>query len=368
MARASLSSFAALACAVCVGCDAHDAGPGPPPLEQHRVTSPGDLLSPGGALREPGWATTNLLAWNPANVADLSRLRQWDFFTIMSPKYAVNVTLADVSLVIGSVNVVDLSTQTLVASLTLGSKDELTLSSAPGGDASIGSASAPEISFHTVGGDTTVTIDITEPFFSEPSHGTFVIHRRPELPFLSLATPFRADPHQFFYEQKIPGLSAEGSLTIGAQTFTFDAGDTTAVMDWGRGQWPSAVHWLWATGAGTVDGAPFALNLGTVLGNETTGTENIVFFDDAPSKLGRVLWAFDPAQPMKDWRFHDEEGRLDLTLHPVAPEVSNLDLGAQYMHVRKAYGTFSGTVALDDGRELVVDGLLGAAEQQDAAW
>jgi hypothetical protein len=336
-------------------------------LRQHQITAPGDLLTTDGRLREPGWATTDLLRWDPERVADPSKLRQWDFFTIANGQVAVNLTLADVTFQLGSVGVVEMDTGAASSSVVLASTDGLALSAELGEDASVHGASG-DVAFTAAGTDTVVTIDISNPPIGSPVQGSLTIHRRPEMPFLSLATPFTEDAHDFFYEQKIPGLTAEGTLTVGDRTWTFAPADTIAVMDWGRGQWPPMITWQWASGSGEVEGTPFAFNLGGGFGEDRAGTENIVFFGDVPTKLGRVTWKHDPADLLADWTFRDDDGRLSLVLHPLAPEVSNLDLGSKYSHVRKAYGRFSGTVVAAGGHTLSIEGILGAAEEEDASW
>src|SRR4051794_4615144 len=85
------------------------------------------------------------------------------------------------------------------------------------------------------------------------------------------------------------------------------------------------VTWQWASGSGTVDGTSFAFNLGGGFGDDRAGTENVVFFGDETTKLGRVRWEHDPEDLMADWTFLDDEGRLALVLHPLAPEVNKLD-------------------------------------------
>jgi hypothetical protein len=113
---------------------------------------------------------------------------------------------------------------------------------------------------------------------------------------------------------------------------------------------------------------PYLFNLGDGFGDDQAGTENLVVYDDVAHKLGRVTWSHDPADPMVDWSFEADDGRLSLMLHPIAPEISDLDLGAKFSHLRKAYGTYSGTIVLDDGTELVVVDVPGFAERMDQSW
>src|SRR5207248_3824070 len=172
---------------------------------------------------------------------------------------------------------------------------------------------------------------------------------------------FDGDPHQFFYEQKQEGLVANGTLTVGSSTWTFD--NAGAVMDWGRGQWPQKVHWRWA-GGWSGGAQPFAFNLGNGFGDDTRGTENLVIIGTTAHKLGEVTWSHGD-DPLSDWTFSGDG--VSLTLHPAAKETGGLDFGTKYSHLKKGYGTFDGSFTVD-GMTLSVDGAAGFAEEEDLAW
>jgi hypothetical protein len=340
--------------------------------EQHQVTAEGELLTDDGRLREPGWSPTMLQRWDASRVAVPDQLRQWDFFTIQSDAAAVNLTLVDLGfLEVATVGVVDLATAETFSSVRIvGGGDVLTLTDRVEGNASltIAGAAAPGMTFTTDATSTAITIDVPVSSLGVAAQGTFTLHRRAAMPYLSLATPFAEDPQLFFYEQKIPGMTAEGTLTIGTRTFTFAADSTDATMDWGRGAWPDMALWRWAAASGIVDGEPLAFNLGNGFGDARAGSENLVVAADVAHKLAAVEWTYDPADPLADWRFDAGDGRMALTLHPIAPEVGGLDFGAVFSRLHKAYGTFSGTIVLDDGRTVTIDGMRGFAEQMELAW
>lgn len=333
-------------------------------LAQHEITEPGELLTEDGRLREPGWSPRQLLRWDATRVADPDQLRQWDFFTIANDDAAVNLTLVDLGfLQVATVTAVDLATAEVLEAIHLaGGQDTLTLTDALEGDAALVADGTPVLAFSTDATTTAITIAVASSALGEDATGSFTVTRRAAMPYLSLATPFRDDPHQFFYEQKLQGMSAEGTLTIAGRTFTFDAADTWAVLDWGRGAWPPTATWRWAGGTGT----GVAFNLGEGFGDDRAGTENLVVADDVAHKLARVTWTYDPDDAMADWRFTGDG--VDLVLHPVAPEVGGLDFGSVFSRLRKAYGTFEGTVTLDDGRALTLDGAKGFAEEMQLSW
>jgi hypothetical protein len=228
----------------CLWAAACSGGTGAPTLAQHEITQAGALLDGEGRLREPGWSRRQLLDWNASAVHDPARLRQWDFFTVENQAVAVNLTLTDLGFAqLGSVGVVELATgATHQSSLFKSFGDQLTLSAAVEGSASLtpAGAASPAISFATSSDTSTLTIDIPASLLGAAASGRFTIHRRPAMQYLSLATPFSQDPHFFFYEQKIPGQTADGTLTVGAQSWSFAADSAVAVMDWGRGEWPSS--------------------------------------------------------------------------------------------------------------------------------
>lgn len=354
---------AALALALLAACGGDDG------LAQHEVTAPGDLLTDDGRLREPGWSRRQVQRWNEDAVADPSMLRRWDFFMIVGDDAAVSLTLSDLGfLQFATVGVVDRTTREAFGGGALEmDRSRLALTSGVLGDASFTPAglTAPAMTFSTTDdGDevvTTVAFDLGESLFGPATRGAFTIRRRAALPYLSLATPFAGDPHQFFFEQKVHGMTADGSVTVGDHTWSFTG--ASAVMDWGRGQWPAQVTWRWA---GAADG-PLAFNLGDGFGDDRAGTENLVVYEDVAHKVGRVAWTYDAADPLADWRFESTDGRVSLVLHPDAPEVNDLDLGERFSHLRKAYGRFAGTVTLDDGRVIAVDA-PGFAEQMDLSW
>lgn len=332
-------------------------------LAQHEITADGELLTDDGVLREPGWSSRQRLRWDPAKVADAAAIRAWDFFTIANADAAVNLTLVDLGfLQVATVGAIDLRTGETIQALHLaGGADTLTLTTAIEGDAALIADGAPVLAYTTDADTTEVTIAVAASALGEAATGAFTITRRPAMPYLSLATPFAEDPHLFFYEQKLHGMTAAGTLTIGARTFTFDAADTDAVMDWGRGAWPDTATWRWAGATG--DG--FWFNLGDGFGDDRAGTENLVVVGDVAHKLGRVTWTYDPEDPTADWRF-DGDG-VALVLHPDAPEIGGLDFGSVYSRLHKAYGTFTGTIELDGGPR-TVDGAHGFAEQMDLSW
>ena len=341
----------------------------------HEVVRTGPLLDRRGQLREPGWARRQLLAWNPAVLAPDAALRQWDFVALQDEANAVNITLFDLGFVqLGSVSLIDLATSEKRESSTvrLSQSDAFELSAALDGDArfQLDGALRPALAMKTTRDATTTTltveIAIDTPLSGPPATASLQATRPGAMEYLSLATPFADEPQQFFFEQKVPGLRASGTVTVGDRTATFV--DAPAVIDWGRGVWPDAVTWRWAAASGVVDGKTIALNLGEGFGDDRHGTENMVVVDGKLHKLGRVGWQFDAAVRTTPWQFVDGAGQVSLQLQPAGEETGGLDFGDRYSRLSKIYGVWSGTITLEDGTALALDGLRGFAEQMQLAW
>ena len=329
---------------------------------QHEITVPGPLLTDNGRLREAGWSPRQLLTYEAGRVADPARLRQWDFFTVLDDRQAVNVTIGDMGLLrVCSVGAVDFATGEVTQTMLV--NEDVELSAGLEGMAVCKVDGVVVVEQTTDGDGSDVRFDIADPLFGPPGAGTLTISRHSNMPYLSLAMPFPGDPVGFFFEQKVPGMAAAGAIVLGDKTFTFDS--ATAVMDWGRGVWPSKPMWHWAAGSGVVDGVPLSFNLGNGFGDDGAATENLVVYGDVPYKLGRVTWTYDASDPMKEWSFKGDG--ISLVLTPIAQEIGGPDLGSRYLRVRKAFGRLSGTIELA-GVTVAVDGLLGVAEQVEVSW
>lgn len=332
------------------------------PDAQHEITVPGPLLTENGRLREAGWSPRQLLTYDAARVADSARLRQWDFFTVLDDRQAVNVTLADMGwLRVCSVSAVDFATGEVTQTMVVNKDVELSAGLEGKGACTADGVVVMEQISDGDGSD--VRFDIPDPLFGVAGAGALAISRRSDMPYLSLAMPFPGDPVGFFYEQKVPGMAATGSVVLGDKTFTFNS--AAAVMDWGRGVWPAKPTWHWAAGSGVVDGVPLSFNLGNGFGDDGAATENLVVYGDVPYKLGRVTWSYDASDPMQPWTFKGDG--ISLVLTPSAQEVGGPEFGPRYFLVHKGYGRLSGTIELA-GDTLVVDGLLGFAEQVEVSW
>ena len=71
---------------------------------------------------------------------------------------------------------------------------------------------------------------------------------------------------------------------------------------------------------------------------------------------------------MDPWHVVDPDGHLDLTLSPQHDKHSATKAVVASTEVHQVFGTWSGTVVTDEDAELVLDGIVGFAEESRSRW
>jgi len=188
-----------------------------------------------------------------------------------------------------------------------------------------------------------------------------------------IATPFAEDGSAFYYNQKIIGMRALGSLTLGDLHHDFHESSSFGLLDWGRGVWTRDNTWYWSAAQGLQDGHVLGFNLGYGFGDTSAASENMLFVDGAAHKLGRVDFGIpvknerartigDLYDLMAPWHMTDDEGRLDLVFQPEIDRCDHMDFKVVVSDQHQVFGLFNGTVTLDDGTQLHISDLRGFAE------
>jgi hypothetical protein len=341
----------------------------PPPPPPHEITEPTPLLDADGHLLAQGWARQPYPEYQRDRVmpGDADRLREWEYVQIFAPTFAVSVTIADLGVVaIATMSVQDYTTGETTSDSLIGNPSTLTLPETPFGSTTWGTSTG-QASLAYDAGTRTITYCGGTAGTCERASAMLGVVDDPSGESLTAVTRFSPDG-LFFYENKRVGLAATGTLRMGTTEYTLPDGASWAVIDWGRGAWPENVTWEWAAASGSVDGRRVGINLGSVHGDDSLGTPDGVVVDGVLHKMSRVRWTFDATAPLSPWHFTSDDGRLDLTMTPDYDESGMLDLGRNSMHTSKAHGVFRGTVVLDDGTTLAIDGVRGAAEHVEITW
>ena len=179
--------------------------------------------------------------------------------------------------------------------------------------------------------------------------------------------PFDEYAHAFYYNHKINCMTAEGYVRTHKHEWRFDKKDSFGILDWGRGVWPFHNEWYWSNGSGWLEGEMFGFNLGCGFGNTDIASENMLFYKGKSHKLGKVDFELGKAY-MDPWHLHDREGRLDLWLTPVYDRETIIKLLWVDNHCHQMFGSFSGSVVLDDGSRLQVKDVISFAEHAVNNW
>ena len=378
---------------------------------EHEINGTGPLLDEKGRLREPGWAKGLILDYDRKAIkAPANRIKEWDYYCILAGDMAFAFTIADNGYMgMLSVSVLDLSakeqvTESPMTLLPMG-KMGLPTNSASG----VSEAHVKDLSLRFEAKDGVRTIAVRWPSFGAASKGRaarlfgiptnasqadgtnrtnganrtegsvgieadIVLREKAPRESMVIATPFARAPRAFYYNQKINCQDAEGKVRVGAREFTLAPGLAFAVLDWGRGVWTWKNTWLWgsssglATMAGSKQPISFGFNIGYGFGDTSAASENMAFVEGKAHKIGRLTIDLDDKDFMKPWHAKSEDGRFDLTLHPVLDRKAADDylLIASIQH--QVFGLWSGSVVLEDGRKVEVEDLVGFCEKVKNRW
>jgi hypothetical protein len=334
---------------------------------------PGDLLDAAGGLAEPGWASAEVRRYSRAAVrAPKWRLKEWDYYCVLTPDYGLALTVADNGYM-GFLGVAWLDFRAATAAqgsvmipFPMGG---LGLpASADQGDLAVSHGGLSLAVRHEDGGLRRLSVDYPAFDGGRGLSGELVLGPTPP-DRMVVATPFPRAPRAFYYNQKINCLPACGQVRVGGLDHAFDRASAFGVLDWGRGVWTYDNTWYWGSASGLLDGRPFGFNIGHGFGDTSAATENMLFLEGRAHKLGEVR--FHPPAGGYDnapWRFGSDDGRFEMTFRPIVDRASSVDLGVIRSIQHQVFGRFSGQVVLDDGTRLQVDDLLGFAEEVKNRW
>ncbi|TGK81967.1 DUF2804 domain-containing protein [Leptospira noumeaensis] len=362
--------------------------PGQEPTIQKEIKSPISVLLNDGKLNVSGWARYPYFQIDESKIkVDPKRYKRWEHYTFYNEKFGGAITVTDIgNLAMGSVELLDFTTGKV-----LFSKTELVRP----GEIFFPTNTTDPIEFKKgnqfiritkLKGKRIIEYSIVGDSNSDFIKGNFELEEKgPEA--LAVITPFSEST--FFYEYKMPSLICKGSIQYNNTQYEFND-KSYAVLDWGRGTWPEKNKWLWAAGAGLVQGELLSLNLGYGFGIPTNATENGIVYKGKVHKLDKVTWKYDILDYKKTWKFTSNEGRLELEFTPVYLLSSDIDLAGMVgflkqlyqnfsfteildllkteAYLNKVFGHYNGYVVLDDGTKLEVKDLSGFAEQMYQKW
>ncbi|KAI1811616.1 hypothetical protein GGS20DRAFT_92298 [Poronia punctata] len=437
--------------------------PTPEPSRQHRIssmllhpeiTTPGPLHSQNGTLANPGFMRTPLLGYDRSLIRASSwRLKEWDYYLISDSSCALCLTIADLGYAaLYSVSLIDLGSSTRILDPETDNLGNIKPDTVPEGSKAnsktvsvikpltFGSTGLPTTSMEGItsvehskirlrfvvtrnsddddedddddeenqgrrkqGATTKRHLSVyVRDFFSrgKPLEAEITLDEEPR-DSMVIASPFANHPHSFFYNRKIVGMRATGTLSLGGKgegrkhVFDPEGGGALGLLDWGRGVWTRDNTWYWAAAHGYHHLEPqhsqnsegeqsekkegkivrIGFNLGYGFSDPSAATENVFFVDGVGHKLDKIDFGIpDDDVPgkkpsfLKQWNFTSNDGRLEMTLTPIVDRADYINLGLVVSDQHQIMGRCAGKVILDDGSVLKFEDLLATAEKIRNKW
>ncbi|MFA6801364.1 MAG: DUF2804 domain-containing protein [Acholeplasmataceae bacterium] len=339
-------------------------------MNQHKL-SKGPLLNDLGNLSEAGYHTHLIKAYDKLDVkASRLRLKEWDYYYIGNDKQAIALTVADNGYMwLVSISFFDFEIPMHIT------KSKMKFLGKPLGlpnDSAKGDIvfETKEFTFKFLHENGKRHILVDYPDFSDQGCFTCDLYLEQTTPHsMVIATPFKKDKH-FYYNQKINLLKASGK--VDALNNIYDFKDAIGVLDWGRGVWTYHNIWYWSSLNAKQDNHYIGFNLGYGFGDTSKATENMFFYDDQYYKLKDIIFDIPKTGKtyhyMEPWKIYDEKKSIDLTFTPIIDRnsKSNVILIKSVQH--QVFGTFSGTVKINDEKTFEIKDLLGFAERVENKW
>lgn len=344
--------------------------------KQHEVTKPTKLLNEDGTVKEPGWARTNLFEYNREDIAASPyQIKEWDYYQVSNEKYLCQFTIANIGVGAGAfIKVHDMQNKKVILDSGIGMLGTTHILQMPR------SSATPSTITHKFGNwNLTAAYDghtrhiTAQGLTVKPSLEKFKIdltlEEKPNLESITMAIPYKDSKH-FFLTNKIDSMPTSGYVQIGNDTINFSKKNTFGFLDWGRGVWDHDTNWVWSNGSGYLpDGSILGWELTWGIGDTSNATETCLFYNGKANKLGRVTMEYDPKNLTKPWKFHEENGRFEMTFTPFYDNYSDLDiLELLGTNGHQVHGYWSGTVTLDDGTVIPVNHMYAFCEQVNNKW
>lgn len=212
-------------------------------------------------------------------------------------------------------------------------------------------------------------LTVTSPNFdNEHLHAELTILHPTDDESLNVVVPWNRK--MFQYTAKHHTLPTSGFLKIGNRQYEFHDEECFAVLDFGRGIWPREVLWNWGMASQRIRDKRVGLNFGGKWTDGTGMTENAVFVNGKMTKIHEdVLFSYDRSDFMKPWyittKFSDQ---VMLTFHPFFEHSSGTNRKLVKSQIRQVVGYYNGKVKLEDGSTLLIQQMLGIAEEHTATW
>ena len=205
------------------------------------LLTPGRLLDENGHLAQAGYATSPVRTYDRSAIrASRLRIKEWDYYLVYNGAFGVALTLADNGYMgLLSASFLDFENR---AEHTVSRMFPFPLgqtrmpASAARGDVRKTLKNAV-LAFTHEGGARRLRVQLDRFQNGKPFACDLLLTEEPR-DSMVIATPFPDRPTAFYYNQKIVGMRAEGTVACNGQVHAFHAAYSFGLLDWGRGVWP----------------------------------------------------------------------------------------------------------------------------------
>lgn len=334
---------------------------------QIEVKEPIKLLNKDGSLAQPGWARRNIIEYNREDItAPKLRIKEWDFYQVGCRDYCIQYNFFNISMAsAATVGFLDMKTGEFITDMILdiGTVNRFQVNR---------NGEKPYVFERTKGNKTlkfTVTNEKRTLYWKSPKiEAEFVLDNYTGESIV-IMNPFKKLKNRFFFTEKINCMPARGFVKYGGKTIECNRPDLYGVLDWGRGPWEHKNYWFWGNGTKVHDGKLLGFEITWGIGDDSYGSETAIIYDGVCHKLGRVDVEYQPdGRWMDPWKFHEENGRFEMTMTPLYDHATGAIVGPVGMKTHQVHGIWNGTMTLDDGTVLKVEDMYAFCEKVYNKW
>jgi hypothetical protein len=340
---------------------------------QIKITKPSKLLNKHGELKQKGYATSPILSYRRKDVAKKLRLKEWDYYLIHNKQIVFALTVGkSLGFLLISATIINLKTNTQQTKARIRFAPCLKLPE---------TSMTGDICYQ----DTRLRVAITHEknqrilsLYMKNFEGgsdldvSFVLSLEPKESMV-IATPFQENTACFYYNQKIVGMTADGTVSLKDANYTFDPNHSFGILDWGRGVWPYKTNWYWSAACGFICNQKFGFNFGYGFGDTSAATENMLFYKGICNKLENITIHIprnidNQYEFMKTWHITSSDDRVDLLFQPILDRSACFGMILFSTNQHQVFGKFTGCVTLDNGTRIYIKDFLGFAEKVENKW
>jgi len=334
-----------------------------------------ELLDEKGNLKHPGYSKHMVQLYDRSKIlARKSRIKEWDYYLIYNDHFGIAMTIADNSYMgLSSCTFLDFDNKSekTLTKIKWFTKGELGLPNTSAKGKVEFKAHNFYLGFENDGSERKLTVHIKHFLKRKEIKGSIILSDTPEESMV-IMTPFKKDKH-FYYNQKIVGMKAEGTVFIGDKKYNFSKGTSRAILDWGRGVWTYKNTWYWGGACFKQDGYEIGFNIGYGFGDTKMATENMLFLNGKASKIDKVTFNIPKDSKgkedyMKPWTFTSNDGRFEMKFEPIIDRFSDTNLGILRSKQHQVFGYYTGTLIFDVGYKVEIKKRLGFAEKVTNKW